>query len=50
MVLDRGAVRGQTPIPNYFRSNAFLVGAMVAGAIAIPILIHNFRNDSPGSS
>jgi hypothetical protein len=43
-------VRGQTPLPSYFRSEAFLIGGVIAGAIAIPILIHNFRNDQPGAS
>ncbi|HTU24065.1 MAG TPA: carboxypeptidase-like regulatory domain-containing protein [Pirellulales bacterium] len=44
------ATRGQTPIPSYFRSDAFLIGAVIAGAIAIPIAIHNFRNDQPSGS
>ena len=43
-------IRGQTPIPDYFRSDAFLIAAVVVGAIAIPIAIHNFRNDHPDGS
>jgi hypothetical protein len=50
LVIDRGTVRGQTPFPDFVRSDAFLITAVVLGAIIIPIAIHNFRNDHPSGS
>ena len=50
LVIDGGTARGQTPLPDFVRSDAFLITAVVVAAIAIPIAIHNFRNDHPSGS
>jgi Carboxypeptidase regulatory-like domain len=50
LVVGGETVRGQTPLPDYVRSDAFLITVVVVGAIAIPIAIHNFRNDQPAGS
>lgn len=50
LVVDTTTARGQTPLPDFVRSDAFLITAVVVAAIAIPIAIHNFRNDHPSGS
>ena len=50
LVIDSGTARGQTPLPDFVRSDAFLITAVVLAAIAIPNAIHNFRNDHPSGS
>jgi hypothetical protein len=50
LVIDGGTTRGQTPLPDFVRSDAFLLTAVIVAAIAIPIAIHNFRNDHPSGS
>lgn len=47
---DSLTVRGQRPLKELFTSNAFIVGALVAGAIAIPIAVHDARNDKKSGS
>ena len=49
-MIDQNMVRGQNPFPDFVRSDAFLMTAVVVAAIAIPIAIHNFRNDHPSGS
>ena len=48
LVNDR-VVRGQRPISELFRSDPILMTAIVAAAIAIPIVIHQTRDKSSGS-
>jgi len=48
LVNDR-VVRGQRPISELFRSDPFLMTAIVAAAIAIPIVIYQTRDKSSGS-
>ena len=50
LVIDQSMVRGQNPFPDFVRSDAFLITTVVLAAIAIPIAIHNFRNDHPSGS
>ena len=50
LVIDKDLLRGQTPLPDFVRSDAFLITAVVLLAIAIPVAIHNFRNDFPSGS
>jgi hypothetical protein len=50
LVVDGSVARGQTPLPDFVRSDAFLITAVIVAAIAIPIAIHNFRNDHPSGS
>jgi hypothetical protein len=40
--------RGQHPFPEIF-SNPLLIAALIAGAVAIPIAIHNSGDDNNGS-
>ena len=42
--------RGQRPFSDLFVSNRFLIGVILAAAIAIPVGIHNSRSDQPSSS
>lgn len=43
-------VRGQMPLENFLTSDAFVLTAIGAAAIAIPVAIHNSRDDrKPGS-
>ena len=45
------ALRGQSPVGDFFGSNRFLLGATIAGAIAIPIAIHHgSSSDTPSGS
>jgi hypothetical protein len=50
LVIDSSTARGQNPFPDFVRSDAFLITAVIITAIAIPIAIHNFRNDHPSGS
>jgi hypothetical protein len=50
LVIDSNTTRGQNPFPDFVRSDAFLITAVIVTAIAIPIAIHNFRNDHPSGS
>ncbi len=46
---NTGLSRGQQPISEAFVFNPFLMGALIAAAIAIPIAIHNADDRPPGS-
>jgi hypothetical protein len=43
-------VRGQMPFWDLFRTDAFLITAIVATAVAIPVAVHNLRDDNDSSS
>jgi len=43
-------VRGQMPFWDLFKSDAFMVAAIVATAVAIPVAVHNLRDDNDSSS
>jgi hypothetical protein len=48
-LVDRVTVRGQRPFRELFTSNAFILTGIVVAAIAIPIAVHDARNDKSGS-
>lgn len=50
VVADPNVVRGQMPFNKLFSTEAFVITAIVAAAIAIPIAIHNSRNDDDSGS
>jgi hypothetical protein len=43
-------VRGQMPFWNLFKTDAFLIAAVVATAVAIPVAVHNLKDDDDSSS
>ena len=45
IVANQVSARGQTPINEVFCANPFLMGTVIAAAIAIPIAIHNSGDD-----
>ncbi len=49
LVVGDRLVRGQMPLEDFFASDAFVITAMVAAAIAIPIAVHNSRSRRPAS-
>jgi len=49
MVVGGDVVRGQMPMGDFFRSDAFLLTALVSAAIAIPIAVHNSKSRAPSS-
>ncbi len=50
VVVGDDLVRGQMPLENFFASDAFVITALVAAAIAVPIAIHNSSSHkSPAS-
>ena len=49
MVVENDVVRGQMPMEHFFASDAVIVGALVAAAITLPIVIHNSSNSGPHS-
>ncbi len=49
IVIGEDVVRGQMPLEDVFSSDAFVVGGLVAAAIAIPIAVHGSRNSTPSS-
>lgn len=50
VVVGDDLVRGQMPLEDFFTSDAFVITALVAAAIAVPIVIHNrSRHKSPAS-
>jgi hypothetical protein len=49
-LVDQVTVRGQRPFRELFTSNAFVVGGIVVAAIAIPIAVHDARNDKKSGS
>lgn len=49
LIVNDRVVRGQRPIREMFRSDPILMTAIVAAAIAIPIAIHQSRDNSSGS-
>jgi len=48
IIAQQDVSRGQRPIGEIF-SNPLLIGALIAGAVAIPIAIHNSGDDNNGS-
>lgn len=42
-------IRGQQPVSEIFR-NPLFIGLLVAAAIAVPVVVHNSRSDSPSGS
>ena len=48
-MVDQVTVRGQRPFKEMFTSNAMILTAIVVAAIAIPIAVHDARNDRSGS-
>jgi hypothetical protein len=50
IVNDARIERGQRPIGELFRSDPFLMAAVVAAAIAIPIAVHKAQDESPTGS
>ncbi|HUT12132.1 MAG TPA: carboxypeptidase-like regulatory domain-containing protein [Thermoguttaceae bacterium] len=49
IVVGGDVVRGQMPLGDFFRSDAFLLTALVSAAIAIPIAVHNSKSRAPSS-
>lgn len=49
-LVDAIQVRGQQPLPPYTRVNPWVVAGVVAAAVAIPVVIHNNRNDRRNGS
>ena len=49
VVADAGAVRGQRPLWD-LANDPLIIGAIVVAAIAIPVAIHNARNNNGSSS
>jgi hypothetical protein len=49
-LVDRVTVRGQRPFKHLFHSRAFILGVVIAAAIAIPIAVHDSRNDDRSGS
>ena len=50
LLSNTGSVRGQQPLAEAFVFNPFLMGALIAAAIAIPIALHNSDQDLPEGS
>jgi hypothetical protein len=51
MIVTRSTtVRGQMPMGDFFATDAFIISAIVVTAVAIPVAIHNFRNDHRSGS
>lgn len=50
VINDSRIARGQHPISHLFTSDPVLMAAVVATAIAIPIIIHKTRDDPPPGS
>ena len=50
LLSNTGSVRGQQPLNEAFAFNPFLMGALIAAAIAIPIVLHNSDQDLPEGS
>jgi hypothetical protein len=48
-MVDQITVRGQRPFREFFTSNAVILTAIVVAAVAIPIAVHDARNDRSGS-
>ena len=48
-MVDQVTVRGQRPFKEFFTSNAVILTAIVVAAVAIPIAVHDARNDRSGS-
>jgi hypothetical protein len=44
-ITDAVTIRGQRPFKELFTSNAFILTSIVVAAIAIPIAVHNARDD-----
>jgi len=49
VVASREVVRGQTPLGAGFLSDPILIGVVIAGAIAIPIIVHGQQDNDTGS-
>lgn len=49
-LVDTVTVRGQRPFRELFTSNAFIITGIVIAAIAIPIAVHDARNDQRSGS
>lgn len=50
LLSNTDSVRGQRPLGDAFVFNPFLMGALIAAAIAIPIALHNSNDDLPDGS
>lgn len=50
VVADANVVRGQMPLNKLFTTQAFVITTIVAAAIAIPLAIHNSRDDDDSGS
>jgi len=49
IVVGGDVVRGQMPLGDFFRSDAFVLTALVSAAIAIPIAVHHSKSRAPSS-
>lgn len=50
LVAQADAVRGQMPLENFLTSDVVIITLIGAAAIAIPVAIHNSRNDKKSGS
>ena len=50
VVADQPITRGQMPLKDFFRTETFVIAAVVIAAIAIPVAIHNSRDDDDSGS
>lgn len=49
-VIDSTVVRGQRPLESLLCVDPLLIGAVVATAIAVPVIVHNTRHDRGSGS
>jgi hypothetical protein len=49
IISEQLTVRGQRPFKDLITSNAFIITGVIVAAIAIPIAVHDARNDKSGS-
>jgi len=50
LVAEPQVTRGQMPLSHCFQTKSFLIGAIIAAAIAIPIAVHNSSDDDDSGS
>ena len=49
LITGSEVIRGQMPLEDFFASDAFVITALVAAMIAIPIALHNSGSKTPAS-
>jgi hypothetical protein len=49
LLVSGQTVRGQTHLKDVVTSDGFLIGTLVAAAIAVPVAVHNMDDDENGS-